>query len=56
VTQPHGTNLESCFLDALDDLSGVPGLDRVRLDYRKRSLHIRSIISHGERQSQQKDA
>jgi hypothetical protein len=55
VAQPHGTNLESRFFDALDDLSGEPGLHGVRLDYRERKLHILSIISHGERQSQQQD-
>jgi hypothetical protein len=43
--QPHGTNLESCLFDALNDFAAVTRRNRVRLDDRKRQLHIRSIIS-----------
>src|SRR4249920_3670656 len=41
----HGTDLESLFLDALDDFAGHPTLDGVRLDDRKRPLGHLAIIA-----------
>ena len=43
VDAPHGTNLESFVLDALNDPAGEAPLDRVRLDDRQRPLGIRRL-------------
>jgi hypothetical protein len=40
MKHPHGTNLESGLLDALNDPAGVTSRHRIRFDDRKRSFHI----------------
>jgi hypothetical protein len=40
MKHPHGTNLESGLLDALNDPARVAGRHCIRFDDRKRSFHI----------------
>jgi hypothetical protein len=42
---PHGTNLESLFLDARENATGQTPLDGIRLDDRQRPLNHPAIIS-----------
>src|SRR5262249_53877794 len=46
--EAHGTNLESCFLDALENLSGEATFDGIRLDYGQRPLLHRGDYNRGQ--------